>query len=417
VPRRFLVLTFLLLLVSSRPGSSQEWTRFRGPNGSGIGAAEFPAAWTEADFNWKTPLPGIGHSCPVVWGQTVFLMSAEPDTALQYVLGIDQQDGSIRWQREFLIDAYHIHARNSFASVTPAVDADHVYVVWATPDQVTASALDHQGNTVWQQTLGAFASQHGFGASPIVQGDRVIVSIMEMKPEGASDQPETSRIVALDRMTGEVKWVAPRRSEVVSYSVPCVYEPTAGPPQLISCSTSHGIFSLNPQTGDLNWERGVFSMRTVSSPIIAHDLILGTTGSGGGGNYVVALQAGEQPEIAYEVRKQAPYVPTPVAWGSYVFLWSDKGIVTCIRASDGEQVWQERVGGNYSGSPVVISGRLLCIDEEGMVVVLAADVRFQLLGKNMLGEASRSTPAAANGQLLLRTYSHLFSIGNSDKDK
>jgi outer membrane protein assembly factor BamB len=100
-----------------------------------------------------------------------------------------------------------------------------------------------------------------------------------------------------------------------------------------------------------------------------------------------------------------------------VFLWSDKGIVTCIRASDGEQVWQERVGGNYSGSPVVISGRLLCIDEEGMVVVLAADVRFQLLGKNMLGEASRSTPAAANGQLLLRTYSHLFSIGNSDKDK
>jgi outer membrane protein assembly factor BamB len=244
----------------------------------------------------------------------------------------------------------------------------------------------------------------------------VILSVMQRKPEGAEDQPETSRIVALDRQTGEIRWSTPRRSEVVSYSVPCIYEPPGLPPQLICCSTSHGICSLDPRTGDENWSREVFSMRTVSSPIVAGDYLVGTTGSGGGGNYVVVLKPGDEPQVAYEVRKQAPYVPTPVAQGPLLFLWSDKGIVTCLRTADGSQVWQERVGGNYSGSPVLIGDRLLCIDEDGVVVVLAAAEQFQLLGKTPLGEASRSTPAAANGQLLLRTYSHLYSVGAPLKD-
>ena len=372
-------------------------------------------AWTTADYNWQIKLPGIGHSCPVVWGQVVYVMSADADTATQYVLAIDQRNGNILWQREFPIESYAIHARNSFASVTPTVDADHIYVAWATPAQTVATALDHQGNTVWQRTLGEFHSQHGFGTSPILVDDLVILSVMQRKPEEDEGQPETSRIVALDRTTGEIRWNTPRRSEVVSYSVPCLYESPDGP-QLICCSTSHGLFSLNPLTGDENWSREVFSMRTVSSPIVAGDFVVGTTGSGGGGNYLVVLKPGDAPEVVYEVRKQAPYVPTPLAQGRYLFLWSDKGIVTCARLADGSTVWQERVGGNYSASPVLIGDRLVCVDEEGVVVVLAAGETFQILGKTPLGEPSRSTPAAANGQLLLRTDSHLFSLGNSLKD-
>ena len=123
------------------------------------------------------------------------------------------------------------------------------------------------------------------------------------------------------------------------------------------------------------------------------------------------MKPGPNPSLVYEVRKQAPYVPTPVAKDGKVFLWSDKGIVTCIRSTDGEQVWQQRVGGNYSGSPIIAGNQLYCIDEDGVVVVLAAAEEFALLGKTALGEASRSTPAVAGGRLYLRTYTHLFSVG------
>jgi outer membrane protein assembly factor BamB len=117
--------------------------------------------------------------------------------------------------------------------------------------------------------------------------------------------------------------------------------------------------------------------------------------------------------VAYRITSQAPYVPTPVAKDDLVFLWSDKGIVTCIRAGDGNRVWQERVGGNYSGSPVIVGSRIYCIDDDGVVVVLSASDPFKLLAKNPLGEPSRSTPAVAGGRMYVRTESHLISIGGS----
>ena len=152
-----------------------------------------------------------------------------------------------------------------------------------------------------------------------------------------------------------------------------------------------------------------------SSPILAGDLVLGTTGSGGGGNYVVAVRpgkkVGDKPDVAYEVRKEAPYVPTPVAKGDLLFLWSDKGIVTCVDAKSGEQVWQKRVTGNYSGSPIRVADKLYCMDEAGTVVVIAADREFQEFGRVPLNEESRSTPAVSGGRMYLRTISHLYSLG------
>jgi outer membrane protein assembly factor BamB len=168
VPRyltRLAIVAWLTLLTAA-PIDAQEWTRFRGPNGTGIGQAEFPVSWTADDYNWQTKLPGIGHSCPVVWDRTVYLMSADQETASQYVLAIDQRDGTITWQREFSIDSYHIHARNSFASVTPTVDADHVYVAWATPSQTVATALDHQGTRFGSGRSGNSAANTGSAPRP-----------------------------------------------------------------------------------------------------------------------------------------------------------------------------------------------------------------------------------------------------------
>jgi outer membrane protein assembly factor BamB len=400
-----------LATVAAPRAAGQQWNRFRGPNGSGVSSSTVPATWTTADYHWRTVLPGTGHSSPVVWQDRVYLMSADPQTARQYVLAIDTADGRIVWQRDFSIATYPIHARNSFASSTPAVDADHVYVAWSTPAEATLTALSPEGEIVWQESLGPFASQHGFGASPILYDDLVILSLLEKKPDGVEQRTETSRIVALDRLTGQQRWLQTRWSEVVSYSVPCIYRGPDGVDQLIGCSTADGIFSLDPRSGTVNWQIDVFEMRTVSSPVVAADLVLGTTGSGGGGNYVVAVRPGGAPEVAYDVRRQAPYVPTPVAKDGLLFLWSDKGVVSCLRADSGAVLWQERVGGNYSGSPVIAGDHLYCIDEEGVVVVLAAGETYRLLGKNPLGEASRSTPAIADDRLYLRTESQLFSVG------
>ncbi len=165
-------------------------------------------------------------------------------------------------------------------------------------------------------------------------------------------------------------------------------------------------------TGKPNWSLSdAFSMRTVGSPILAGGLLFGSTGSGGGGNYVIAVKPGKKPEIAYKIETQAPYVPSMIAKGNLVFLWFDKGIVTCIDAPTGDVHWKQRIGGGFSGSPIIAGDKVYCISEDGELVVLAASDKYALLGRSPLGEESRSTPAVSGGRMFLRTYSHLISVG------
>ncbi len=202
-------------------------------------------------------------------------------------------------------------------------------------------------------------SQHSCGVSPVVYGDLVVLG----NDQGDENHQGTSSLVAVDRRTGELAWKLDRRTATVAYSTPCVYQPAGGEAELIFNSESHGITSIDPASGRVNWEINVFSKRSVSSPVIAAGLIFGSCGSGGGGNYVVAVRPpadkGASPEIAYKLETAAPYVPTPVALDGLLFFWSDNGIVTCLRAATGQTVWQKRVGGNYHGSPVCAGGRLV----------------------------------------------------------
>jgi len=395
---------------------AQEWTRFRGPNGAGQSdAANIPIKWTENDHNWRASLPGIGHGSPVIWGKRIFLISADPDSAQRHVLCLGTADGKILWDKEFASEAHHLHAQNSFASCTPAVDKDRLYVAWSTPSETTFMALSHDGEVVWERELGPFVSMHGFGTSPMIYGDMVILASAQQSEKLGGKKPGKSFVIAVDRATGEIRWNTPRESAVAAYGVPCVYNQGGkGPDELIFTSTSHGFASLDPKTGKENWSIDVFDMRTVSSPVIAGGLVFGTTGSGGGGNYVVAVRPGAKPEIAYRIDRQAPYVPTPIAHGDLLFLWYDKGIVTCVNASDGKQHWQKRVGGGFSGSPVRVGAALYCINQDGEVIVIAADKQYQLLSKNPLGEPSRATPAVAAGRMYLRSESHLISIGGEE---
>jgi outer membrane protein assembly factor BamB len=394
----------------SRPAGAQDWTRFRGPNGSGISeAATLPAQWTAKDYRWNVKLPGMGHSSPVIWGDRVFITSATEADATQIVLCLRTSDGSQVWRRDFPSATYRKNAAAAFASATPALDAERVYVVWATPKQYTVVALSQKdGSDVWLRDLGPFASEHGFGASPIVWKDLVIA---------ANDQDKVSFIAALDCKSGQTRWQAKRQTAKASFSPPCLYEPDGGKPQLILSSWSHGLTSLDPQTGKQNWDLPVFhNNRIVGSPIVAAGLIFAAAGVGGGGREMVAVQPGVpdrgvEAKVAYQVQGLIPYVPTPVAKGPRVFLWRDNGVVACIDAPTGKRLWEERVGGEYFGSPVRVGDRLYCISKSGEVVVLAAADHYQLLARIPLGEKSHATPAVSGGVMYLRTISHLMALG------
>lgn len=420
---RRLTSSLSLWLALASPLLAEEWTRFRGPNGTGISeATTVPAAFTESDYNWKATLPGGGHSAPVIWKDKIFLASAEDETAERHALCLSTQDGSIVWKKSYKSAHHKRHNFNSFASATPTVDEQHVYFVWSTPEEYSLRALDHTGNEVWKRDLGPFVSQHSCGTSPIVFEDLLILGNEqdgEKQAVKTDGKPAAGKsfLIAVDRKTGSTRWTVDRQSDVVPYSTPCIYQPEGGSPQLIFNASAHGITSIDPQTGKINWEvAGLFDKRSCSSPILADGLLIGSCGSGGGGNYLVAIHPGgtgkpNAGQLAYKIDKSAPYVPTPIAKNGLLFLWADGGVVSCVRTATGEPLWTNRVGGTYFGSPICVQDRIYNIAADGTLVVVAADEKFNLLAKNSLGEFSHSTPAVANGTLYLRTFSHLISVG------
>jgi outer membrane protein assembly factor BamB len=407
-------LAFASLAVIVAPAAGQEWTRFRGPNGSGESeAATIPAQWKESDFNWKLPLPGVGHGSPVLWGDKLFLLSADPKTATRYLQCIDVTKGEQLWRREYPGTVHHLHNRSSFASCTPCVEENRVYVSWTDPEHTRLLALDHAGNEIWSQDFGPWTSQHGFGSSPIIHEDQVIVSYsQEVSKQANVAEPKASFLVAVDKKTGDIRWRTERKIDTTSYSVPCIRKNERGQDEIVCCTTAEGMFALDPKTGKENWSLPVFDKRTVSSPQLVGGLIIGTTGSGGGGNALVAIKPGSPPTVEYEVKRQAPYVPTPVARGDLLFLFEDKsGFVSCVEAATGAEIWQERLSIPFSGSPVRAGNKLFCVGEEGTVVCLAAENEFAELGRTALKEECRSTPAIAGGRIYVRTVSTLYSVG------
>ena len=287
-------------------------------------------------------------------------------------------------------------------------------MTWSAPESLMLVAFSHAGDLVWKKDLGPWMGQHGFGSSPMIFEDLVIVSNTQELPlkERTTGIPPHSFLLAFDRKTGDERWRLARKTDHVTYSVPALFTPSKGITQLVNCSTGSGIYAVDPRTGQELWSTVVFDKRTVSSPIIHGDLIVGSTGSGNGGNYLAAVRSdGQQAEEIYRVEAQAPYVPSVVGRGELLFLISDAGVATCLDLSTGKVHWRERIGGNYQGSPVRAADKIYCASTDGEMVVLAADKTFQELGRIPLGEGSRSTPAIALGRLYVRTFSHLLSLG------
>lgn len=405
---RLWTLVAVLAVISPSVASASNWPRFRGENGTGISDQKgIPVEWSEGSYEWNIELPGVGHSAPVIWADHLFVTSAEDRGLVRHVLCLDPATGEEKWRRDIAMSDSHKHSKSSWASSTPVTDGERLYVAFADVSRYMVTAYDFDGNIEWRRSVGRFESQHNLGVSLMLNGDSLIIPDDQMGP---------SRVFALDRHTGRTKWSTLREFRKTSYATPIVVPGPEGD-QLICVSGFMGITSLNPDTGVMNWRSRGFPLRTVASPVYGEGLLIASCGQGGryGVEQIAVRVDGERGDdglarIVWERKKVIPYVPTPVVYDGHLYEWTDEGIVACVDLKTGKDVWVKRVGGNFSGSPVCIDGKLYSISESGDVYVVAAAPEFELLATNSLGDPSHSTPSVANGRLFLRTFHRLACL-------
>ncbi len=398
----------LLASLSCGLASAENWPQFRGADGSGISTQKgIPTTWSQGDYAWDVAIEGIGHAAPIVWGDHVFVTSAEDVGAIRWLISLDAKTGKQRWARSIGMNRDKpVNAKGSNASSTPATDGERVYVLFSDKENFLVAAYSFAGDLLWRRNLGAYESQHCLGVSPIVVDDMLIV---------CNDQDGPSSILALDTKTGTTRWVTPRafRGQSTSYSTPIVVREPDQPPQLICASGATGISSLDLKTGAVNWQSEEFPLRTVASPVYGAGLLIASCGQGGRyGVLQIAIDPktrDEQgrPKVVWKREKLIPYVPTPIVYGDHLYEWSDEGIVVCVDLKTGQDVWTKRLGGKYSGSLLCIDGKIYGVEEGGRVTVIEAGPEFKELGTADLGDNTYSTPAVANGRLYLRTFSRL----------
>ena len=405
-----------ICLSSFQPLAAESWPRFRGPNGSGIAAdKDVPVRWESKEaIAWQTSIPGVGNSSPIVFGDKVFLQSAKADGSERSLVCLNAVDGKINWSQSIPGTRAKTHPKNSLASSTPATDGERVYAVFWDGAQVAIYAYDFAGKMLWKQGMGGFTSQHGVGMSPAVFQGKVFIS---------NDQDGTAELVTLDAASGKVVWQAKRNAFRACYSTPMILEHPGAEPELIVQSTA-GITSYQPHSGDVNWNFtwtfDGMALRTVSSPIYSHGMIFANSGDGGGSRHSIAIKAGGKGELSrsaliWEEKKAFPYVPCMLAYGDFLYMVSDRGIASCHELANGKEIWNERLGGNVTASPVLIDGKIYVVNEDGMVYVYLADPTFKLLAKNRLGEQVLSSPAVADNRLFIRGEQHLFCIAKPKK--
>ncbi len=394
-------LAFLLAMVAGITGMADEWPRFRGPNGAGLAPAlDIPSEWSDSDYAWEVDLPGTGHSSPVVWGEQVFVTTGTATGDL-HLDAYDVATGARNWRTTLPCEKYAMHASNSYASATPAVDQRHIYLAYYLAGEVSVLAVDHAGDEQWRTSLGEFASPHGFGASPMVMDDVVCLQ---------GDNTVGGYLVVLDGRTGNECWRTERPAGKESYATPAIIDRPGGKQAIVVTSMTGGIRAVEPASGDLLWQQAdALPARTVSSPIVAGNLVLATCGGGGNGKQLTAVRiaADGTAAEAFTLTKNVPYVPTGIVCDDLLFLWHERGTITCIDLATSDPLWTKRIGGKFFGSPICLGNRLLALSIDGQAVMVAATREYKELGRTELGEGTESTPAVADGRLFLRTESKL----------
>lgn len=408
----------VLLLLVATGANAENWPQFRGANTQGHSREKsVPLRWTATEnVAWKTPIPGESWYSPIVWGEHVFLTTTTEDGYRCHVLALDRKTGKILWDKEvFQQKLSRKEQRNSYATPTPATDGERVYVCFG---DGSFAALTFAGDIVWTNRDYAFYGQHGLGTSPILYKNLLI-----MARDGSSDGEDRtlgwqkpwdkSYLIALATKTGKERWRGIRGLSRISHGAPCIWE-QGGKAQVIS-EAGDVLQGFDVQTGERLWSSKVIGEGKVPSMVIGDGLAF-TAGGWGGKETIKAFKLGgkgdlQETNLAWEQKKGMPKVPSMLYQKPYLFTITDGGVAACLKADTGEVVWQERVGGNFSASPVLAEGRIYFLGDNGETTVIEAGPKFNVLARNPLGESVQASPAISQGQIFIRTESSLFCIG------
>lgn len=422
-------------LVFSVLGDS--WPQWRGPAGQGHSEATgLPVRWSETEnVTWKTPVPGRGHSSPViangkVWLTTATETPANPDEAKRRkvgstndqpinfledvrlrVVGIDLKTGAILHDVEVLHerDPQGVHALNTYASPTPVLNDGRLFAHFGTFG--TACIDTKTGQIVWTNRDLRLNHENGPGSSPVLWGDFVIFH---------GDGSDVQFIAALHQRTGQLAWKTSRSGELPShpqlkkaYGTPIVAE-FAGKPELLS-PAAQWLYSYDPATGRELWKLpyGVQGFSIVPRPILGPGMIYFATSFMRSELIAVKYDGSQPPEIAWRWKRGVPQTPSFLRVDNEIYFVSDAGgLLTCLDAATGKEHYQERLGGNFSSSPTYADGRIYVHDQEGVTTVLRPGTRFEVLARNTLDGPHMASLAIADTALFLRTDKALYRIEN-----
>ncbi|MEX2026074.1 MAG: PQQ-binding-like beta-propeller repeat protein, partial [Pirellulaceae bacterium] len=386
-----------------------------GPRGDGSSLEEnIPTEWDGAsskNIAWKTPIPGTGHSSPIVWQDRVFIVSCLSDTQERVLLSLDRRTGKVLWQSTVLkAPLENKHNLNSHASGTPATDGKLVYVTFleidgttavggrSTPGEMVVAAYDFAGNQKWQVKPGRFASVHGFCSCPVIFEDKLIVN---------GDHDGDGYIVALDKETGKEVWKVGRPNNTRSYVTPIIRD-IAGRTQMI-LTGSKCTASYDPRTGKELWYMDGPTEQFVASPVYDGKYVYLTAGFPDW--HILAIdprhsgRVGDE-AIQWRTNKGCSYVPSPVLGGEHFLVVADNGIGSCYHAQSGELKWSERIGRHYSASLVTVGGLVYFLDDDGKMKVVRPGEELEVVATNELGEYCYASPAISQGQLFIRGDKH-----------
>jgi outer membrane protein assembly factor BamB len=414
------------------------WSQWRGHDGQGVSReADVPLEWAEGqNVAWKTPIPGRGHSSPIVWGDRLFLTTAiegeivpgakpvrhfESGTEFTHpdgvgadrkhtlkVLALDARTGQILWERVAWEGTPYDtrHRRGSYASPTPVTDGERVYAYFGAEG---VYAYDFEGNLAWKWWPGGIATFGvGVGTSPVFYKDVVILQCDE-------DEGKASFIVALNRVTGKEVWRASRKVQL-SWATPVLVRASARD-ELVTAGTEH-VIAYDPATGSELWRVKGLESNAVPSPVVVGDIVV--VSAGYPNKIAMGVRAGGSGDVTdsrvlWRYTKGTAYVPSPVAVDGLVYLMTDKGLLTCLDATTGEVKYEggrPPAASSYMASPVVVGGRLLLMSMDGDTHVIKAGPTHEVLRTNALGEPIAASAAVAPGRLYIRGERHLFAIGS-----
>lgn len=370
-----------------------DWPFWRGPDRDGIAAADRkpPLKWSETEnVLWKAPIPGRGHGSPIVVGERIFLATADQEKEEQMLLCFDRQTGKQLWQTTVHRGGFDKkgNAKASQASGTPACDGRRVFINFLNGGAVHTTALDLDGKQIWQTKITDFVNHQGFGSSPALYESLVLVS---------ADNKGSGAIAALDRATGKVAWKH-ERPAVPNYTSPIILKIDGKDQALfIGCDL---VTSCDPLTGKKLWEFKGATTECVTSTITDGQCIF--TSGGYPKNHLSAVRADGSGKVVWE-NKSRVYVPSMIVKSGHLYAVLDAGTAKCWKSNTGQEVWEGRLGGTFSASPVLVGDLLFATNEAGKTFILKATPEsFEIVGENLLGDEVFGTPTFCGNRIYMR---------------